>query len=107
MNDHTELELRNLVERVVRPVVAIRASKRKMREELLAHLTAAFEVEFTAIASEPEALERTRQRFGDAAETTAALQASISTPQRPARVMRPRSGPRRRPRLPQAIWRRR
>ena len=40
MNEVTLKELKIVVERAVRPVRATLARKRKMREELLAHLTA-------------------------------------------------------------------
>jgi hypothetical protein len=82
MNDATQIELRKLVERVVRPIVAMRASKRTMREELLAHLSAVFADELTVTNDETAALESTRRRFGEAAQTTRDLQSSISTYQR-------------------------
>lgn len=82
MSAHVELELRKLVERVVRPVVALRVTKRKMREELLAHLTAVFGEELAATSDETSAVARTRTRFGELLATTAALQASVSARER-------------------------
>ena len=82
MSEHTEIELRKLVERVVRPVVAIRISKRKMREELLAHVQAVFDDELTATGDDRVALQRALQRFGEPSETTSALQTSIGRRER-------------------------
>ena len=45
MNDCTLTQLKILVERVVRPVRASSERKRKMRDELLAHVSAVFEQE--------------------------------------------------------------
>ena len=45
MNDVILRELKIVVERAVRPVRATIARKRRMREELLAHLMAIFEEE--------------------------------------------------------------
>jgi hypothetical protein len=75
MIDETLIQLKILVERVVRPVRAAASRKRKMREELLAHVTAVYEEEAkTGDAS--MALERTAQRFGTPAELTSQLQAA-------------------------------
>lgn len=70
-------ELTDHVERAVRPVRASRARKRRMRQELLAHLSAAFEEERIRIGDERLALARAVGRFGDAAELTRELQASV------------------------------
>ena len=45
MNDSTLTRLKVLVERAVRPVRASMSRKHKMREELLAHVSAVFEEE--------------------------------------------------------------
>jgi hypothetical protein len=79
MNDSTLTQLKILVERAVRPVRASTPCKRKMREELLAHVLAVFEEEMTKLGDERTALERTGQRFGNAAELTGQLQASVPT----------------------------
>ncbi|MBI1831055.1 MAG: hypothetical protein HYR84_06360 [Planctomycetes bacterium] len=81
MTDAVLTQLKILVERAVRPVQASLASKRKMREELLAHVTAVFEDEAKR-TDEPTALERTAARFGSAAELTEQLQATVSLDER-------------------------
>jgi hypothetical protein len=57
-------ELMVHVERAVRAVHASRARKRRMRQELLAHLTNLVEEEKARGGGEQEALARARQRFG-------------------------------------------
>jgi hypothetical protein len=77
MNEFTLTQLKILVERAVRPVRASTARKRKMREELLAHVVGVFEEEAARLGDEQAALARTRERFGQAAELTGQLQASV------------------------------
>ena len=48
MNESTLTQLKIIVERAVRPVRASTSRKRKMREELLAHVSGVFEEEFAA-----------------------------------------------------------
>jgi hypothetical protein len=79
MIDSTQLQLRIIVEKAVRPVRASMSRKRKMREELLAHVSAVFEEEAARLDNEQAALERTAQRFGNPAELTGQLQASVPT----------------------------
>src|SRR5262249_38219575 len=50
---------------------------RKMREELLAHVSGVFEEELAKLGDERIALERTAQRFGKPADLTEQLQASV------------------------------
>jgi hypothetical protein len=76
MNESTLTRLKILVERAVRPVQASAARKRKMREELLAHVVGVFEEE-ARLGDEQAALARTEERFGQAAELTVQLQASV------------------------------
>jgi hypothetical protein len=76
MNEPTLTRLKILVERAVRPVIASTARKRKMREELLAHVVGVFEEEAN-LGDEEAALARTQERFGQAAELTGQLQASV------------------------------
>lgn len=76
MNDITLNRLKVLVERAVRPVRASTTHKRKMREELLAHVSDVYEEE-AKLGDEQAALARTQERFGQAAELTDQLQASI------------------------------
>ena len=79
MNESTQDQLRIIVERVVRPVRASVCHKLKMREELLAHVSAVFEEEAARLDDEQAALERTVRRFGNPAELTGQLQVSIPT----------------------------
>jgi len=65
MNDMTLKELKTTVERAVRPVRATMVRKRKIREELLAHLMSIFEEELGRLGNESAALDQSRQRFGD------------------------------------------
>jgi hypothetical protein len=76
MNEATITQLKIIVERAVRPVHASISQKRKMREELLAHVIGAFEEE-TPRSDETTALVRTRERFGAPEELTAQLQGSV------------------------------
>ncbi len=77
MNEFTLTQLKVIVERAVRPVRAGSARRRKMREELLAHVVGVFEEELAKLGDEPAALARTQERFGQAAELTGQLQASV------------------------------
>ncbi len=70
-------ELRIIVERVVRPLHASVARKQQMREELFAHVTAAFDEEMTKDHDQKAALDRTSARFGDPAALRAQLQQSV------------------------------
>jgi hypothetical protein len=75
MNDVIEKELKIVVERAVRPVRATMARKRRMREELLAHLVSIFEEEVEH--DEQVALDQVKRRFGDPKELTGQLQQSV------------------------------
>jgi hypothetical protein len=77
MNESSLIQLKIIVERAVRPVFASTSRRRKMREELLAHVSAVFEEESAKLGDEPAALARTQVRFGQAAELTGLLQASV------------------------------
>jgi hypothetical protein len=70
-------ELMVHVERAVRAVRANPTRKRRMRQELLAHLTNLVEEEKARGADEREALARALQRFGDPAGLSHELQASV------------------------------
>jgi hypothetical protein len=59
MNESTLTRLKIVVERAVRPFRASVSCKRKMREELLAHVIGVFEEEFSRLDDEHTALERT------------------------------------------------
>ena len=78
MNESTLRQLQIIVERAVRPVDASVFCKRKMGEELLAHVSAVFEEEAVKLGEERAALERTALRFGNPVELTLQLQESVS-----------------------------
>jgi hypothetical protein len=65
------------VERAVRAVHASPARKRRMRQELLAHLTGLLEEEKARGGDEQEALARALRRFGDPADLSRDLQVSV------------------------------
>jgi hypothetical protein len=77
MTESTLTQLKIIVERAVRPVRASTARKRKMREELLAHVVGVFEEEAARLGDDRAALERTALRFGNPAEVTSQLQESV------------------------------
>jgi len=81
MTDAVLSQLKIIVERAVRPVQASLASKRKMREELLAHVVAIFEDEANT-GDEQTALSRTAARFGATADLSEQLQATVSVDER-------------------------
>ena len=77
MNEPTLTQLKIIVERPVRPVRASNSRKRKMREELLAHVVGVFEEETARLGDERAALERTALRFGNPADVTSELQETV------------------------------
>ncbi len=77
MDDIVLRELKRVVEQAVRPVRATMARKRRMREELLAHLAAIFEEEAEKLGNEQSALEQAKLRFGDPRELTGQLQQAV------------------------------
>jgi ATP-dependent Clp protease ATP-binding subunit ClpC len=77
MNPATDLELKKIVERAVRPVPAPLERKKRMRAELLAHVRAVFEEERTR-GDDEAALQQTRERFGDPAKLAHELQTVLS-----------------------------
>ena len=66
-----------LVERAVRPVQAGPVRKMRMREELLAHMTGIYDEELARLGDEAAARAEAVRRFGDPAELTTGLQASV------------------------------
>lgn len=70
-------ELMVHVERAVRAVHASPARKRRMRQELLAHLTGFVEEEKARGGDERQALAEALRRFGDPAELSRDLQGSV------------------------------
>ncbi len=77
MDDVILRELKRIVEQAVRPVWATTTRKRRMREELLAHLTAIFDEEAERLGDEQAALEQAKRRFGDPQELTGQLQQAV------------------------------
>jgi len=77
MNESALVQLKIIAERAIRPVRASTAQKRKMGEELLAHLVGVFEEEAARLGDEQATLERTEQRFGDPTELAVRLQESV------------------------------
>ncbi len=69
--------LRIHVERIVRPIRGSVPRKNKMREELLAHLTAAYDDERPNANTEKDAIERAKQRLGDPQALRAELQSAV------------------------------
>jgi hypothetical protein len=76
MSESTLTQLKIIVERVARPVRATTTRKRRMREELLSHVTAVFEEE-AKLHEESVAIARTAARLGDVGELTRQLQAAV------------------------------
>jgi ATP-dependent Clp protease ATP-binding subunit ClpC len=66
-----------VVERAVRPVVANIHRKRRMRDEMLSHLSAIFDEELARSGDPVKAVNAAAQRFGDPSELTAELQATV------------------------------
>jgi len=96
MNESTLLKLKVIVERAVRPVEATIYRKRKMREELLAHVTGVFEDELPRCGDEASALIQVEKRFGDPSELARKLQETVPTIDRVeflvSRLIAPRDG---------------
>jgi hypothetical protein len=78
MNETTLANLEALVECAVAPLLATRARKQKMREEMLAHVCAVFDEEFARRGDEAAAMQAATQRFGEPAELSRQLQATIT-----------------------------
>jgi hypothetical protein len=76
MNESTLTQLKIIVERAVRRVRASTSRKAKMRKELLAHVSDVYEEE-AKLGDEQAALVCTQERFGQAAELSGQLQASV------------------------------
>ena len=71
-----------IAERAVRPVRAGTKCKRKMREELLAHLSHIFEEELSRLGDTQAALAEAARRFGDPAQLAAELQRALPASER-------------------------
>lgn len=96
MNDTALLKLKVIVERAVRPVKAPVSRKKKMREELLAHVTGIFDEEVSRSADEQAALIQAEKRFGDPSALSRKLRESVPVTDRSAflfeRLIEPRVG---------------
>lgn len=66
------------VERAVRPLRTSIARRRRMREELLAHLTAIYDQELERARDRSVALDEAKRRFGDPNELSSELQRALS-----------------------------
>jgi hypothetical protein len=66
-----------IVERVVRPLHASIARKRRMRDELLTHLSAIYEEELARLGDPLASVEAAATRFGDPKELAVELQATV------------------------------
>ncbi len=73
----TRLAQMKIVERAVRPVLATSGRKRKMREELLAHLTEIYHQEQSRLHDPVAATEEAGRRFGDPVELAGELQSAV------------------------------
>lgn len=77
MSPSAPRELMLLVERVVRPLPASLKLKKRMRDELLQHLSSIHTEELARDGDASAALVRTRQRFGDLDELSRELRTSV------------------------------
>lgn len=73
----TRLDQLILVERVVRPLTTTTPRKRKIREELLAHLETIYEEEYTRLKEPDAAFRQASERFGNPADLSRELQRTI------------------------------
>jgi ATP-dependent Clp protease ATP-binding subunit ClpC len=71
------IALMKIVERVVRPVRGSIVWKRRMRDELFAHLTGIYEQELSRRDNPALALEQAARRFGEPAELTCELASAL------------------------------
>jgi hypothetical protein len=75
-------ELMILVERAVRPVRASGRRKNRMRDELFAHANEIYEQEMARLGDAQAAIQTTALRFGESADLTRDLQASVGFQER-------------------------
>jgi hypothetical protein len=80
--DSTPHALKIIVERAVRPVFTRLVHKRKLREELLAHVNGIYADELARRGNEAAAIEAARERFGPPEDLAAELAHGISRRQR-------------------------
>lgn len=77
MNEFSDQPFEEFIERIVAPVKASRVHKRRMREELLVHLSEAFAEERASTDNDDDACRATLARFGTPEEVTRDLQSSV------------------------------
>ena len=77
MNEPQLHNFEGRVARIVAPLIARRARKQSMREELLSHFHQAYEEEFARLGDESLATQATLHRLGDADQLSSRLQASV------------------------------
>lgn len=78
MSETISCELLRLVETVVRPIRARHSRKRRMRDELLGHLSAIYEEELQRLGDEKLAMAQVRSRFGEPAAVSREICKSLS-----------------------------
>lgn len=78
MNDDVLTKLKAHVEKAVRPLRIGLLRKRRMREDLLAHIIEIYETETTKSDDEDNALHRTFERFGQPADIIVDLREGVS-----------------------------
>jgi Clp amino terminal domain, pathogenicity island component len=83
----TRIELMKIVERSVRPVPSSTPRKRKMREELLAHLSTIYEEELARSGQPAFAFKEAARRFGAPGELAQEFQASLPIHERISNFM--------------------
>ena len=82
LSPELDRRMRIHVERIVRPVRAVERRKDRMREELLAHATAAYLEERQGCSCDNEALAVVFSRLGETAEITRELQSGVTWAER-------------------------
>jgi hypothetical protein len=82
MNDTSLIRLKIAVEKTVRPLPARQSCKRRMRQEMLAHLVAVHEQEMARLGDDGAAADEALKRFGDPREVSMQLLTSLRWPDR-------------------------
>lgn len=83
MTTASQTALKVIVERAARPVQATHERKKRMREELLSHVTEVFEEELAVSSNEAAAVAAAERRFGDPMVVAAELQRTVPVYDRP------------------------
>jgi hypothetical protein len=77
LTNEIKLAQMKIVERVVRPIQANIVRKRRVRDEMFAHLSAIYDEELIHSGDPTKAVNAAADRFGDPTELTAELQATV------------------------------